>query len=423
MQHRKITEHKVRSAKPGPKRITITEDGLAFEIHPSGRKSFYVRLRQNGRLHKELLGHYPPHGTMTVREAREKVRALQHAKAQGAAVKQSSATFREFVNGPFADWCLAQRRDGKSTMARLRALFMYRSLLEDRIARLEAEPEDSPRRAARLREARLALKDAADSPIADKRLRDITPEDVEGIKNAFVREYKPATVKRNLGDLRRVFSKAVEWDYLRRSPATRVSDPKVDRLGTKLYLSEAELARLHDALDLWDYRSTFPSSAAERRDHPAYFPTLVHLAINTGLRKGELLALRWCDIDHETKMVTVRGTHAKNAQTRQVPISDKLLQKLSQGNAAFAEFDSDDFDSDARIFPVDSFRKPWERLMRYAKLNITPHHLRHHFASMLVLRGTALHVVQRLLGHADISTTQRYLSVRTEDAFEAVNLL
>lgn len=61
--------------------------------------------------------------------------------------------------------------------------------------------------------------------------------------------------------------------------------------------------------------------------------------------------------------------------------------------------------------------------MAESKLAITPHHLRHHFASTLVLRGVPLNVVQRLLGHRDLATTQIYLSVRTEDAFEAVNLL
>ena len=75
------------------------------------------------------------------------------------------------------------------------------------------------------------------------------------------------------------------------------------------------------------------------------------------------------------------------------------------------------------MFPVSNFKKPWARLMLESKLDITPHHLRHHFASSLVLRGVALSVVQKLMGHSDIRTTQIYLSVRTEDAFEAVNLL
>jgi integrase len=422
VEHREITEHRVRALKPGAKRRIITEDGLALEIHPNGRKSFYARLRQNGRPHKELLGHYAPHGTMTVREARDKVRALQHTRAQGAIVSQTAATFREFLEGPFATWCLAQRRDGEATMARLRAQFTYRTLLDARVARLEAE-EPSPARDYQLTEARKARTDAKDCEIADKRLRDITSEDVENIKSRQVKEYAPATAKRNLSDLRRMFSKAVEWDYLRKSPATVVSDPKIDREKQKLYLSEAEVKRLHDALDQWDYTAVFPKNAAERKEHPAWFPTFVHLAINTGMRKSELLALRWRDVDEDDKVITIRGVEAKNAQTRRVPISDKLLEKLSKGAAAFADFDDEDFDSEARIFPVESFRKPWARLMRYAKLAITPHHLRHHFASTLVLRGVALHVVQKLLGHADISTTSIYLSARTEDSFTAVNLL
>lgn len=383
MKHRRITEHRVRALKPTPgRRQSITEDGLRVEVQPSGRISFYARYRQNGRSYKEYLGAYPE---LSVKAARQKVLELQHAlQVRQEPVAQSAATFRQFVEGPFKDWCEAQRKDGKATIKRIE--FQY-----------------------------------LNSPIADRRLRDIGAEDVENLKSTQMRTYKPSTVKRNLGDLRRVFSKAVEWSYLRKSPASSVSDPKVDRKGQKLYLSAAELKRLNKALDAWSAKGHFGKTYNERKAYPLYLPPLVYLLINTGLRKGEALALRWRDVDQQNKLIRVRGAITKTGETREVPISDKLLERLVLWNTDAGV--EEGFDTEELIFPVRSFRRAWDRLMAEAKLDITPHHLRHHFASTLVLLGESLNLVRELLGHADISTTQIYLSVRSEDKAKAVNLL
>ena len=73
---------------------------------------------------------------------------------------------------------------------------------------------------------------------------------------------------------------------------------------------------------------------------------------------------------------------------------------------------------------LQSIRKPWGHLQQMANLHhITPHHLRHHVASTMVLQGAALSTVRDILGHRDIKVTARYLSVRTKDKMEALNLL
>ena len=377
---RRLTEHRVRDLRPKSKRYTVAESGLQLEVHPSGSKVWYARWREKGRPHKEKLGQYPE---LSLKDARAKLTELQAALVQDSPVKQSAATLREFVDGPFSEWCLAQRKDGEATMDRITHQYLS-------------------------------------SPVADKRLRDITTEQVENLKSAQIGKYAPSTVKRNLGDLRRVFSKAVEWGYLRRSPATPVSDPKVDRQGTKLYLTKAELKRLNTALTKWTAKGYLGRTYNDRKAHPLYLTPLVHLLINTGLRKGEALALKWSDVDQKERLIRVRGEITKTGQSREVPISDKLLDELKGWNTAAG---IEDLDTDDPMFPITYFRKAWARLMKESKLDITPHHLRHHFASTLVLRGVPLHVVQRLLGHRELTTTQIYLSVRSEDAFEAVNLL
>jgi len=380
---KKITEQAVREAKPKAKRYTKTADGLTFEVHPSGKKSFYAQYREHGRKHKELLGHYP---ALSVKEAKKKVLDIQHRlKVEESPVRQTSLTFRDFIEGDFGEWVVTQRKDGQSTINRLR----YQYLAED-------------------------------SRIADKKLKEVTTYDVELQKSFQIKKgYADSTVKRNLGDLRRVFTKAVEWGFLRQSPATPVSDPKVDSAKERLYLSDEEMARLESALQEWHHKSYFPADAQERKMFPAYLLFIVRIALQTGMRRGEILSLRWSDVDRENRMITVRGDVAKSAKTRRLPISDKLAKALWE----WSGLEEERADVDDPVFPVQNFKRTWSRLREMAELDITFHQLRHHFASSLVLRGTALHVVKELLGHTSIETTQIYLSVRREDAFEAVNRL
>jgi integrase len=148
-----------------------------------------------------------------------------------------------------------------------------------------------------------------------------------------------------------------------------------------------------------------------------WFVIWLHLALNTGARKGEILGLTWDDIDVENREITFRGIETKNRQTRRVPISDPLLEMLEKHHE-----DADE--RDGPVFPVRSHRKPWAKLQQMAKLpHVTPHTLRHHVASTMVLRGVALTIVRDLLGHKNISVTSRYLKVRTEDKMKALNLL
>ena len=87
-----------------------------------------------------------------------------------------------------------------------------------------------------------------------KKLRAISQQDIERHKAKLLKTKANATVKRDLGDLRRIFSKAIEWHLLRRSPAADLADPKVEH-AEKLYLTEAEMQRLHDALDEWQQKA------------------------------------------------------------------------------------------------------------------------------------------------------------------------
>lgn len=369
---KRITEHRVRNLKPRAKRYSLSEDGLLVEVFPSGLVSLYAKYSQAGVQVKTKIGDHPQ---TSIREARERVRELQLEATHRSAPKSATISFQEFTDGDFSEWVLSHRRTGRAALERARHQF-YPSF-------------------------------------GNVRLKDITSQEIERYVARAARHHAPATIKSNLSLLKRIFNLAVQWGYLRVNPAAGVKSPTVDSEGTKLYLSGTEFARLKTAIDRWEYLSYF-GTGMERRLHPQWFVVWIKVVLNTGARRGESLKLRWADIDTEERTIKFTGAHTKNARTRIIPISDSLTEAL-RSYAPDTE--------DGNVFPVSSVKKPWERLMVLSGLDITPHTLRHHVASTLVLRGAPLSVVRDLLGHHDISVTTRYLSVRQEDKLEALNLL
>jgi integrase len=151
---------------------------------------------------------------------------------------------------------------------------------------------------------------------------------------------------------------------------------------------------------------------------------LVLLALNTGLRRGELFHLRWRDVVLAgTPQLTVRGEGAKSGQTRYVPLNDEAAMVLTvwRGDAKPA--------GSALVFPsplderqpLEDIKKAWLPLMRAAKIaGFRFHDCRHDFASRLVVAGVDLNTVRELLGHADLKMTLRYAHLAPEIKAAAV---
>ena len=136
--------------------------------------------------------------------------------------------------------------------------------------------------------------------------------------------------------------------------------------------------------------------------------------MNTGLRRGELLALRWESIDFSRRILTVEGGTAKNRQTRHVPLNDEAMGMLNRWR--------EQTNGGRRIFEVSTgFKTAWAKLLRRA--NITTfrwHDLRHHFASRLVQAGVPLNTVRDLLGHSSVAMSLRYAHLAPDQRREAV---
>lgn len=157
--------------------------------------------------------------------------------------------------------------------------------------------------------------------------------------------------------------------------------------------------------------------------------TMIIVALRTGMRQGELLALRWQDVDLVAGRVMVRqnvvrgrvGT-PKSGKPREIPLSDQALAALKahrhlRGPLVFC-------DAGGRMLTKGESKHPlWKACKRAGLRQIGWHVARHSFASHLVMRGAPLKAVQELMGHATIQMTMRYAHLAPEIVRDAVKLL
>jgi integrase len=240
------------------------------------------------------------------------------------------------------------------------------------------------------------------------RLDAIGARDIERFKAKMIGEgYAPKSVNNALTVLRKMLSVAVDWDHLDHVPAVkwlRVPPQRFD------FLDFDEAQRL--------------VAGADARWRP-----MIVTALKTGLRLGELMALRWEDVDLIAGRLVVRQnlsrgrlTTPKNGRERQVPLSDDLVTCLKahrhrRGELLFCHDDGSCLRRGETKHPL------WRACARAGLRRIGWHSLRHTFASHLVMRGAPMKAVQELLGHQSFEMTMRYAHLSPDVRKDAVRLL
>lgn len=232
-----------------------------------------------------------------------------------------------------------------------------------------------------------------------KYLFEITPEMIERYKAERLERVTPASVNRELACLKHMFTKAIEWGYVKVNPAKAVRRLK-EPPGRLRYLSLDEIQALLKACS-------------------EHVRPIVVTALNTGMRRSELFNLRWLDIDFKNRKITV--VNSKNNESRIIPINLTLYEELSnlsrraQGEYVFAR-------KDGR--PLKDVKKGFSSALKKAGIkNFRFHDLRHTFASHLVMQGVDLRTVQQIMGHKDIKMTMRYSHLSPDYVQKAVEKL
>jgi len=215
------------------------------------------------------------------------------------------------------------------------------------------------------------------------------PEQVKAITKRTVAQYiearaetvKPGTIAKEMSVLKHCLKLAVEWELLHQNPAVGARLPKVAAGRTK-YLTPGELRAVLDAA-------------------PDWMRAPLAFAASTGVRRGELLALKWMDVDFANRRLYLRET--KNGALRVLPLPQfalGVLQSLPFGKAGDLVFRG-----------VDPGRLSVYTKRVFLRLGIPDasfHTLRHTAASWLVMEGVDLYAVGQILGHKTPRMTQRY---------------
>ncbi|WP_269764928.1 tyrosine-type recombinase/integrase [Burkholderia ubonensis] len=165
------------------------------------------------------------------------------------------------------------------------------------------------------------------------------------------------------------------------------------------------------------------ASTASRRPHLRNF---LRLALSTGCRKNELLALDWVRVDFERSCLRLEVEHTKNGKRRLVPLNQSALSALrDQRDWVMRNCEGSEW-----VFPsrtgrhVQTLQKGfYAACMRAGISNFRIHDLRHTFASWLVMEGVSLYVVKDLLGHSSITVTERYAHLSPDQGRMAVQRL
>ena len=382
-----------KAARPTTKPFEIYDSrlsGFTLRVQPSGVRSYYARF---GRSRRIALGKV---GALLPDEARERCQQVLGNVAHGrhplhGISGEGGPTLGQFIDDMYAPWVEANRpRTAANTLEKLNRL--YGSWL--------AEP-----------------------------LSTITIERLESWKIRRLNTGVAATtVLRDIFTLSSVLRRAVRLGELTDNPIRRVEKPRIDRRPKVRYLDDQEESRLRAALNARDaeMRAARESANAWRQQREKVFlpPPLpyfgdhltpaVLLSMNTGLRRGELLALHWESIDFDRRILTVEGGTTKNRQTRHVPLNDEATRVLRRWR--------EQTNRGRRVFEVNTgFKTAWAALLKRAKItNFRWHDLRHHFASRLVQAGVPLNTVRDLLGHSSVAMSLRYAHLAPDQRREAV---
>lgn len=233
----------------------------------------------------------------------------------------------------------------------------------------------------------------------NKYLHEVKSIDVLRFKNERAEQVKHGTVNRSLTVLKSMYNRAIEWGRAIENPCRNVKNFKENNQRDR-YLTEEEEVKLLTNCN-------------------KYFKIIVIVALHTGMRKGEILRLKWKDIDIEHKFISLYDT--KNGEGRKVAMNQTVLNIIStipkhpKSGYVFCNKLGE---------PYGDIKKSFLSAVQKAGIiNFHFHDLRHTFASRLVMAGVDLNTVRELLGHKSLEMTLRYSHLSPNHKMQAVSVL
>ncbi|GIK48507.1 MAG: integrase [Alphaproteobacteria bacterium] len=398
-----LTKPAVDAATTRDKRYEIWDSelsGFGLRVETTGRKLFIVRYRADGggRNAPKRLMTLGVYGVITPKDARDQATKILGAVSNGADPagdlrrKRQDLTVADLCDLYLKEACVAKKPATKA-------------IEYGRIER-HIKPLLGAKRLSSVRQSDVLwmMRQIAEGKTkADLKTRARGRAIVKGGQG---------TASRTVVQLSSMFSYAVREGVMEANPAKgirRWKDGKRER-----YLSEPELKRLGEALAAAEADKANPKATA-----------IIRLLALTGARKGEIIQLKWCEVDFDLGFLRLLDS---KTGAKAIPVGKSALSILAQQKR---------LDGSPYVFHADKLGRKgidrkyfqgteyfWYEIRRAAKLeDVRLHDLRHTAASIAVADGASLPVIGRILGHSDTKTTQRYAHLSDAPVREAVEKL
>lgn len=332
--------------------------GIYRRKNVDGTKSdYYIDYYVHGRREREKIG-----SSKKLAETVLKKRKIQIAEGRHLDIKkQKRIRFNEFADDYDKLHCMNQKSYKKTHAVHMKVLRAY---------------------------------------FGNKYLDEVTVMAVEKFKTTRMKTVSYATVNRALSCLKSLFNKAIAWDKFHgENPVSKVGMLRENNKRLR-YLEKEEISRL----------------ISNCRGH---IKPIVIVAVNTGMRLGEILGLKWHDIDFKRDIIYLYET--KNGDKREIPmnlvVKKTLIARRKHPESAYVFYKKDG----TRMIAV---RKSFFTALKKSGIkDLRFHDLRHTFASQLVMAGIDLNTVRELLGHKSLDMTLRYSHLSPDHKRNAVDVL
>jgi integrase len=400
-----LTEHSATSAKPADKPYEIRDrggrysiKGLLLRIQPSGAKTYYVEIARGKR---EKIG---AAGVLTLKQARKKAKSILGKASDGHDFQAErrrkrilkDTTLRSYLEGPFKEHAEANIASHRDMLARIEKVFKH----------------------------------LLDKPMTEIRELDMAKWRRERSKVSL------ETQRRELTYLKALLNHAVKNKVI---PSHQLTQYKVkgtlkesEGEAKVRYLTPTEEKRLRAAMDareteLRQARTRANTHRAERGyalypeigplEYADHIKPIILVALNTGLRRGDLFGLKWEHVDlgqRQIRKVIEKTSHARRKAG--IKPEPAVLPLSKEAHAILAQCEKQRNPGSEYVFAsprtggrLDNIKKAFEGLLTTAKItNFRFHDLRHTFASRLVMAGVDINTVRELMTHSDIKMTLVY---------------
>ena len=346
--------------------------GFMVEVRASGGKTYYQRYTdERGRERQFKIG---PADVLTLKQARRKAAQIKAEAILGGDPQQDRQnrraipTLRSFIEAHYLPFIKGYKRSWKT---------------DETVLRVHILPE-----------------------LGRYFLDEITPEFIIDLTNKMrAAGYAPGSVGRVIIILRYVFNLAAKWKVLPRGVNPGSGIPVPPDVQRSRYLSREEATRL---------------LASIRADENQIAAKAIMLLFLTGARRNEVTQALWSYIDWQ--QCTLFVPRSKNGQPRYIQLNSSAINLLRSVPRP---------DANPYIFPAPTTGRPmphlffpWDRIRKRADLeDFRLHDLRHSFASFVINSRDDLYEVQKLLGHSNPRTTQRYAHLSREKLAQAAEVM